>query len=163
MSVLGGIPGRDAADDLARLDAAVARQVRNKLNELACNAEVFRHQMLARSLRGLLAAAGRRLPSVVHAGPGKSQDNRSSGGAPQRRVLRQSTSPRAEQRPCYANATEAAPAYRALGFSPGIQSLFAGGLQPLIAVIPAKAGIQRPPRSMPRILKRHSGFPLSRE
>ena len=47
----------DAADDLARLDAAVARQVRNKrnkLNELASNAEVFRHQMLVGRLRGLL-------------------------------------------------------------------------------------------------------------
>ena len=44
----------DAADDLARLDAAVARQVRNKLNELASNAEAFRHQMLAGRLRGLL-------------------------------------------------------------------------------------------------------------
>ncbi len=42
-----------ADDDFARLDAAVARQVRNKLDELAATAEATRHRALTGPLRGL--------------------------------------------------------------------------------------------------------------
>ena len=43
----------DAIDDIRRLDAAVARQVRSRLEVLAANAESVRHHMLTGRLRGL--------------------------------------------------------------------------------------------------------------
>lgn len=43
----------EAIDDLARLDTAIVRQVRNRLDGLAENAETMRHRMLSGRLRGL--------------------------------------------------------------------------------------------------------------
>ena len=43
----------DAIDDLGRLDTAIVRQVRNRLDGLAENAETMRHRMLSGRLRGL--------------------------------------------------------------------------------------------------------------
>ena len=43
----------DAIDDLSRLDTAIVRQVRNRLDSLAENAETMRHRMLSGRLRGL--------------------------------------------------------------------------------------------------------------
>ena len=42
-----------AVDDLARLDTEPARRVRDKLYELAADAEVIRHRSLTDRLRGL--------------------------------------------------------------------------------------------------------------
>ena len=42
-----------ANDDLERLDPAIARQVRSKLEELSGNAEVWPHRALTGRLRGV--------------------------------------------------------------------------------------------------------------
>ena len=42
-----------AADDLARLETEMARRVRNKLDELAADADNIRHRALTGPLRGL--------------------------------------------------------------------------------------------------------------
>ena len=42
-----------ARTNLSRLDTAIGRQVRDKLDELASNAELVRHQALTGQLRGL--------------------------------------------------------------------------------------------------------------